>query len=140
MTVRRAAAGAVAAVLTLGACGTTYIDASKTVPPSVDNTTTTLAPVADDTPLPSLLDDIQALMEHLDEQIVDDQHVPGTIARIDQLWAVAEQKIRDRDPDDLFPFQQAIDLAHSGADKNRPADASKGYKVMIAAIDAYPAG
>ncbi len=127
-----------AAVLTLGACGTTYIDTSKTVPPSID--TTTLAPVAADTPLPSLLDDIQALMRHLDEQIVDDEHVPETVARIDELWAVAEQRIRDRDPDDLFPFQQAIDLAHSGAAKNRPADASKGYKVLIAAIAAYPAG
>ncbi len=139
MTVRLATAAAVAAVLTLGACGTTYIDTSKTVPPSID-ATTTLAPVAADTPLPSLLDDIQALMRHLDEQIVDDEHVPETVARIDELWAVAEQRIRDRDPDDLFPFQQAIDLAHSGAAKNRPADASKGYKVLIAAIAAYPAG
>jgi hypothetical protein len=138
VTVRLATAAAVAAVLTLGACGTTYIDTSKTVPPSID--TTTLAPVAADTPLPSLLDDIQALMRHLDEQIVDDEHVPETVARIDELWAVAEQRIRDRDPDDLFPFQQAIDLAHSGAAKNRPADASKGYKVLIAAIAAYPAG
>ena len=140
MTLRLAAAGAVAAVLTLGACGTTYIDTSKTTPPSIDNTTTTLAPVSDETPLPSLLDDIQALMQHLDEQIVDDERVPDTIARIDELWAVAEQKIRDRDPDNLFPFQQAIDLAHSGADKRRPADASKGYKVLIAAIAAHPAG
>ena len=140
MTLRLAAAGAVAAVLTLGACGTTYIDTSKTTPPSIDNTTTTLAPVSDETPLPSLLDDIQTLMQHLDEQIVDDEHVPDTIARIDELWAVAEQKIRDRDPDDLFPFQQAIDLAHSGAERQRPADASKGYKVLIAAIAAYPAG
>ena len=128
-------------MLTLGACGTTYIDTSKTTPPGIDNTTTTtLAPVSDETPLPSLLDDIQALMQHLDEQIVDDEHVPDTIARIDELWAVAEQKIRNRDPDDLFPFQQAIDLAHSGADKKRPADASKGYKVLIAAIAAHPAG
>lgn len=127
-------------MLTLGACGTTYIDAGKTVPPSIDDTTTTLPPVAADTPLPSLLDDIQGLMQHLDEQIVDDAHVPETVARIDELWTVAEQRIRERDPDDLFPFQQAIDLAHSGADRNRPADASKGYKVLIAAIAAYPAG
>ena len=141
MTVRLATACAVAAVLTLGACGTTYIDASKTVPPSIDDTTTTTLPtVADDTALPSLLDDLETLMEHLDEQIVDDEQVPDTIARIDDLWVVAEQKIRDRDPDDLFPFQQAIDLAHSGAERRRPADASKGYKVLIAAIAAYPAG
>ncbi len=59
------------------------------------------------------------------------------MARIDALWVVAEAQIRDRDPDDLFPFEQAIDLARSGVDRNRPADASKGYKVLIAAIDAY---
>ena len=129
-----------AAVLTLGACGTTYIDASKTVPPTGDVATTTLPPVAADTPLPALLGDIETLMRHLDEQIVEEDHVPQTMTRIDQLWDVAEQQIRERNPDDLFPFQQAIDLARSGADRRRPADASKGYKVLIAAIAAYPAG
>jgi hypothetical protein len=135
----RAAVCTAAAVLTLGACGTTYIDASKTTPPAYV-TTTTLPPVADDTPLPTLLGDIETLMRHLDEQIVDDDNVPQTMTRLDQMWDVAEQKIRDRNPDDLFPFQQAIDLAHSGAERERPADASKGYKVWIAAVAAYPAG
>lgn len=138
MTRRLAAAAATtAAVLTLGACGTTYIDTSKTTPPTGE-VTTTLLPVAADTPLPTLLGDIETLMAHLDEQIVDEDNVPQTMTRIDELWDVAEQHIRDRNPDDLFPFQQAIDLAHSGADRRRPADASKGYKVLIAAIAAYP--
>jgi hypothetical protein len=96
------------------------------------------SPVSADTPLPTLLSDIETLMRHLDEQIVDEDNVPQTMARIDELWDVAEQQIRDRDPDDVFPFQQAIDLARSGADRRRPADASKGYKVLIAAIAAYP--
>jgi len=139
VTLRRATVATVAAVLTLGACGTTYIDTSKTVPPS-DVTTTTFPPVAQDTPLPTLLGEIETLMLHLDEQIIDDDNVPQTMTRLDQLWAVAEQEIRDRNPDDVFPFQQAIDLAHSGAERKRPADASKGYKVLIAAIAAYPAG
>ena len=139
MTLRRATVATVAAVLTLGACGTTYIDTSKTVPPS-DVTTTTFPPVAQDTPLPTLLGEIETLMLHLDEQIIDDDNVPRTMTRLDQLWAVAEQEIRDRNPDDVFPFQQAIDLAHSAAERKRPADASKGYKVLIAAIAAYPAG
>jgi hypothetical protein len=138
VTLRLAAAGAVAAVLTLGACGTTYIDTSKTTPATGD-VTTTLAPVAADTPLVTLLGDIETLMRHFDEQIVDQDDVPETMARIDALWDVAEQHIRDRDPDDVFAFQQAIDLARSGAERRRPADASKGYKVLIAAIAAYPA-
>jgi len=134
-----AAVATVAAVLTLGACGTTYIDATKTVPPS-DVTTTTLPPVAADTPLPTLLGDIETLMLHLDEQIVDGDNVPQTMSRLDQLWTLAEKQIRERNPDDVFPFQQAIDLAHSGAERERPADASKGYKVLIAAIAAHPTG
>jgi hypothetical protein len=138
VTRRWAAVATVAAVLTLGACGTTYIDATKTVPPS-DVTTTTLAPVAQGTPLPALLTDIKTLMLHLDEQIIDDDNVPETMTRLDQLWQVAQEQIRDRNPDDVFPFQQAIDLAHSGVERERPADASKGYKVLIAAIAAYPA-
>jgi hypothetical protein len=133
-----AVALAAAAVLMLGACGTTYIDPNITIPPTGVVTTTTLAPIPDSTTLPELLSDIESLMRHLDEQIVDQDHVPQTMARIDELWTVAEQRIRDNDPDALFPFQQAIDLAHSGADRDRPADASKGYKVLIAAIAAYP--
>ena len=77
-------------------------------------------------------------MRHLDERIVDQDDADDTLARIDELWVVAERQIRDRDPDDLFPFQQAIDLARSGVERRRPADASKGYKVLIAAVDAYP--
>jgi hypothetical protein len=139
VTHRGAAAIAVAAVLTMGACGTTYVDTSVTVAVTGDTTSTTLPPVAADTPLPSLLSDLEQLMRHFDEQIVDQDDVAETMARIEQVWDVAEGQIRDRDPDDLFPFEQAIDLARSGAERRRPADASKGYKVLIAAIDAYPA-
>jgi hypothetical protein len=138
VTRRGAAAIATAAVLTLGACGTTYVDSSVTVPGTGDTTTTTSPPVASDTPTATLLAEIDALMRHLDERIVDRDDAEDTLARIDEVWDVAEQQIRDRDPDDLFPFQQAIDLARSGVERRRPADASKGYKVLIAAIDAYP--
>jgi hypothetical protein len=139
VTHRGAAALAAAAVLTMGACGTTYVDTSITVPNTGESAATTLPPVAADTPLPALLGDLEQLMRHFDEQIVDQDDVPETMARIEQVWDVAEAQIRDRDPDDLFPFEQAIDLARSAAERRRPADASKGYKVLIAAIDAYPA-
>jgi hypothetical protein len=139
VTHRGAAALAVAAVLTMGACGTTYVDTSITVPNTGDTTATTLPPLAADTPLPTLLGDLEQLMRHFDEQIVDQDDVPETMARIEQVWDVAEAQIRDRDPDDLFPFEQAIGLARTAAERRRPADASKGYKVLIAAIDAYPA-
>lgn len=135
----RAGAGAatLAAVLTLGACGTTYYDSSVTVPDTGVTTTTTLAPVSATTPLPDLLEQIRALMEHLDEQIVDDDGPQATMQRIDELWVLADAKIRDRDPDDLFPFEQALTYARTGVERKRPADASKGYRVLLTAISSY---
>jgi hypothetical protein len=141
---RRAAPGAMAlsamlAITTMAACGTTYYDAAVTVPPTGATTTTTLAPVADDTPLPELLATIADLMEHLDEQIVDTAGENATMARIDEVWAVADRQIRRRNPDDVVPFQQAIEMARIGVERRRPADASKGYRVLVTAIDAYDA-
>jgi hypothetical protein len=62
------------------------------------------------------------------------------LARIDDAWAVAEQRIRDDDPDEVFNFEQAIELARSGVERRRPADASKGYKILVDVADAYLAG
>jgi hypothetical protein len=124
-------------VLTLGACGTTYYDSSVTVPETGVTTTTTLAPVSDATPLPDLLEQIRVLMEHLDEQIVDDEHPQAAMARIEELWLVADAKIRDRDPNDLFPFEQALTYARTGVERKRPADASKGYRVLLTALASY---
>jgi hypothetical protein len=60
-------------------------------------------------------------MSDLDERIVD------------------ERQIRAADPDDVFNFEQAIDLARSGVERRRPADASKGYKILVGVVDAYQA-
>ncbi len=136
----RPAAGAIAlvAVLTLGACGTTFVDETvATVDTSPDATTTTLAPVADDAPVDELLTEIELLMSVLDQRIIDGDGAVETLARIDELWRTAERQIRSTDPDDLFNFQQAIGLARTGVERRRPADASKGYKIMADVSDAY---
>lgn len=136
----RPAAGALAlvAVLTLGACGTTFVDESvTTVDTSPDATTTTLAPVEDDAPIGELLTDIERLMVDLDQRIIDDDGAVEALDRLDELWRVAERQIRAEDPDDLFNFQQAIELARTGVERRRPADASKGYKILAAVNDAY---
>ncbi|MDW3216307.1 MAG: hypothetical protein R8G01_20120 [Ilumatobacteraceae bacterium] len=136
----RPAAGALAlvAVLTLGACGTTFVDESvTTVDTSPDATTTTLAPVEDDAPIGELLTDIERLMFDLDQRIIDDDDAVETLDRLDELWRVAERQIRAEDPDDLFNFQQAIELARTGVERRRPADASKGYKILADVNDAY---
>ena len=138
MTPRIAGAAALVAVLTLGACGTTFVDETvATVDTSPDATTTTLAPVAADAPVDELLTEIETLMFDLDQRIIDDDGSVETLARIDELWQAAERQIRAADPDDLFNFQQAIELARTGVERRRPADASKGYKIITGVNDAY---
>jgi hypothetical protein len=138
VTLRAAGAAALAAVLTLGACGTTYIDETvATVDTSPDATTTTLAPVRDDEPLADVLATIETLMLDLDQRIIDDDGSTAVLARIDELWRSAEPRIRANDPDDVFNFEQAIELARTGVERRRPADASKGYKIIADVIDAY---
>ena len=141
MTRTVAGALALAAVLTLGACGTTYIDSEITVPDTgADATTTTLPPVDPDTPIDELLAEVKTLMVDLDERIIDGRGDVATLTRLLQVWRVAERQIRAENPDDVYNFQQAIDLARSGVERRRPADASKGYKIIADVIDAYLAG
>lgn len=138
MTRSVAGALALAAVLTLGACGTTYIDTEITVPDSSpDATTTTLPPVDPDAPIDQLLTEIETLMFDLDERIVERSGHIAQLERLQVVWHAAEQQIRANDPDDVFNFQQAIDLAESGVERIRPADASKGYKIISDVIDDY---
>ncbi len=126
-----------AIVCTLSACGTTYIDTEVTLPETGPTTTTTLPPVAADAPLDELLADIEILLSDLDERIVETDHEAATLERIDELWLVAERQIRDINPDDVFNFEQAIELATSGVNRLRPADASKAYKVWVTVRTEY---
>jgi len=136
--VTRSVAGLLAAVLTLGACGNTYIDSEVTVPDTaIDATTTTLSPVDPDAPIADLLAEIEILMFDLDQKIIDRSGDIATLARLDQVWQAAERQIRAENPDDVYNFQQAVDLARSGVQRRRPADASKGYKIITTVIDAY---
>jgi hypothetical protein len=138
VTRRAAGAFALAAVFTLGACGTTYIDTEVTVPDtSPDATNTTLPPVDPDAPIDELLAEIETLMVDLDERIIDRRGHTAQLDRLQDVWRAAEQQIRANDPDDVYNFQQAIDLAESGVERIRPADASKGYKIIADVIDDY---
>jgi hypothetical protein len=144
VTGRAAGAVALAVVLTLGACGTTYVDTEVTVPDTTDATPNDAMgdatnDVDPDAPLAELLAEIEELMSDLDERIVDERGQVETFQRIDELWTAAERQIRAADPDDVFNFEQAIDLARSGVERRRPADASKGYKILVGVVDAYQA-
>jgi hypothetical protein len=141
VTPRVAASAALVVVLTLGACGTTFIDETvATVDTSPDATTTTMPAIDPEAPLDELLGQIETLMLDLDQRIVDDERSVETLERIDALWVPAERQIRSNDPDDVFNFEQAIELARTGVTRRRPADASKGYKIIVDVIDRYLAG
>lgn len=128
----------VAAALMLVACGQTYLESSTTtVPPDV--TTTTQAPVDPSAPVAELLAEIQQLMIHLDERIIDGDDPQAALARIEELWAAAEPTIRQDALDSLYQFEQALDMARTGVARKRPADASKGYKLMQQLAAAYAA-
>ena len=138
MNAGAAGAFALAAVLTLGACGTTFVDESIAADEtSADDSTTTTTPVDPTAPLDELLAEVEALMFDLDQRVIDRDGDVAALARINALWAVAEREIRADDPDDLFNFEQAIELARSGVERRRPADASKGYKILVDVNDAY---
>jgi hypothetical protein len=132
----RGASVIAAAALVLSACGDTYIESSATTAPA-DAPVTTFAPVPVDATVDELLVEIEALMFDLDERIIADDAPATTLARIEDLWAVAEPQIRDADLDAVYPFEQALDLARSGVTRKRPADASKGYKIMQQVAAAY---
>ena len=122
----------------LGACGTTYVDSDVSVPATGSAaTTSTLPPIDPEAPIELLLIEIEELMLDLDERIIDDDGQVAALARIDEIWQVAESTIRAQDPDDVFNFEQAIGLARSGVERRRPADASKGSKILTDVIDAY---
>lgn len=135
MTRRVAGALALATVLTTGACGTTYVDDSAGT--TAAGASTTLAPVRPGTPLDELFDEITALTADLHEQISADQGQADTWARIEDVWAEAERQIRERDPDDLFNFQQAIDLARVAVERRRPADGDKANRTWVRVADDY---
>ena len=134
----RGASAIAAAVLVLSACGETYIESSAPTAPA-DAPVITFASVPVDATVDGLLSEIEALMYDLDERIIADDAPAATLERIEELWALAEPQIRDADLDAVYPFEQALGLARSGVTRNRPADASKGYKIMQQVAAAYSA-
>jgi hypothetical protein len=141
-TLGRRLAAVVAVAIVAGACGETYVEpgATAATDPSAATTSpppTTSPDVDPDTPIDELLGEIEVLMLDLDQRIIDGNGQVATLERIDALWAAADRRIRADDPSDLFNFEQAIELARTGVERRRPADASKGYKIFVDVADAY---
>ncbi len=119
-----------AAILMLTACGTTTVDQS--IAASADTgVTTTLPPIRSDASLVELVGELADSMRHLDEQVIDGGDTDdATLARIEQIWVIALPLAREHGIDMEFGLLQSIHLARSSVERRRPADASKGYKIV----------
>jgi hypothetical protein len=126
--------GLVVVMLALPACGTTTVDPS--IAASADTgATTTLAPISADASLVDLVGDMADTMRHLDERVVEGDTDDATLARIEEIWVLAEPLARQRSADTVFGLQQAVDLARTSVERRRPADASKGYKIVADVLE-----
>ena len=126
---RVAALLSVPIVVTLTACGTTSVDPS--IAASADTgVTTTLRPISEDASLADLVRDLADSMRHLDEQVVEGGTDDATLARIETIWALAEPLAREHSIEMMFGLEQSVDLARTSVERRRPADASKGYKIV----------
>jgi hypothetical protein len=122
-----------AAILMLTACGTTTVDQS--IAASADTgVTTTLPPIRSDASLVVLVGDLADSMRHLDEQVIEGDIDDATLARIEEIWVVAEPLARGHSTDMEFGLEQSVDLARTAVERRRPADASKGYKIVAALL------
>jgi hypothetical protein len=118
-----------AMVLLLTACGTTTVDQS--IVESADTgVTTTLHPIRSDAPLVDLVRDLADSMRHLDEEVIEGDTDDATLARIDEIWLIAKPLAREHSIDMEFGLEQSVDLARTSVERRRPADASKGYKIV----------
>ena len=126
-----------ALVFALTACGTTTVDSS--IAASADTSaTTTLPPISADASLVELVRDLADSMRHLDEEVIEGDNDDATLARIEEIWAFAEPLAEARSTELHFGLLQSVDLARTSVERRRPADASKGYKIvadLLATLD-----
>ncbi|MEX2625818.1 MAG: hypothetical protein WD225_02980 [Ilumatobacteraceae bacterium] len=93
-----------------------------------------------DTPLPGdgTLDELLPILierwHGLDQRVIDGD-ATHPLERIEEVWSLTEPIIRSDHPSTLFGYQQAVELARSAVERRRPADASKGYRLVIELTD-----
>ena len=115
-------------------CGTTYVDESlvTTTPATIVTTTIVAQPVSTRDDVVIVLGRIADAMDQLSDAIVDDaERATQLLAAIDADWQEVNAWVRSERPADLFGFEQVVSLAHSAVESRRPADASKGWKLLI---------
>jgi hypothetical protein len=133
-------AATVVAVLTISACGSTYVDDELLAGSAAANSTTSTPPADTTTSAPigaptgdvaAAVTQLRSLLDALSDAVVDDDDdAAALLANVDQLWAEIEPTLRADHPEALFPVEQAVLLATTSVERRRPADASKGALIL----------
>lgn len=133
----------------LAACGETYIDTSLIDPvANEDDDADASAEASDPAPadesgsreFSSTLELFALHAREISEVVADDrERAASMLDDLEADWSLIEGIIRAEQPDRLFGFSQAVDLVRSGVERNRPADVSKGWKLLADLSADYPA-
>ncbi len=133
----------------VAACGETYIDTSLIDPvANEDDDADASAEVSDPAPadesgsreFAATLELFALHAREISEVVADDrERAASMLDDLEADWSLIEGIIRAEQPDRLFGFSQAVDLVKSGVERNRPADVSKGWKLLADLSADYPA-
>ena len=131
------------------ACGETYIDTSLIDPvANEDDDADASAEASDPAPadesgsreFAATLELFALHAREISEVVADDrERAASMLDDLEADWSLIEGIIRAEQPDRLFGFSQAVDLVKSGVERNRPADVSKGWKLLADLSADYPA-
>ncbi|MFT6292314.1 MAG: hypothetical protein ACJAR2_002931 [Ilumatobacter sp.] len=111
---------------------TSPLDPEVIVDSDAPETTIPIAGTAAD-----LLPDIGIDMSQLSAQIGDVGDEDATIARIEASWAAIKAEVTSTHPQLVNSIQATVDMARTGVDANRPADADKAFSLLTDLIDAF---
>ena len=133
-------AATVVAVMTISACGSTYVDDELLAESAAATSTTTTPPATTAMTAPetvptsdvaAAVTELRSLLDALSDAVVDDDaDAAALLTNVDQLWAEIEPTLRADHPEALFPVEQAVLLATTSVERRRPADASKGALIL----------
>ena len=137
------------ALAPVAACGETYIDTSLIDPvANEDDDADASAEASDPAPadesgpreFAATLELFALHAREISEVVADDrERAASMLDDLEADWSLIEGIIRAEQPDRLFGFSQAVDLVKSGVERNRPADVSKGWKLLADLSADYPA-
>jgi hypothetical protein len=130
MNARRRLLGLAACLLPVTACATT-IDRSLEVASTTATTTTTLPVGSAAELLPRLVDEAADMSRRILESDDDRQ----ALERIQALWEASRAEVARTLPELLGSFDGQISMIERAVQFNRPADADKAYRNLVALVD-----